>query len=196
MTLASVTVERAAAAVAGGAGVGAGGLRADPVARCRRSAGSSRRRRPRCGCASSAPACARPATWVSKARSYSPSKCETSVEVPPMSKPITLAKPAVCAVRTMPTTPPAGPDRIESLPWNSRASVRPPFDCMNISRTSPRSLGDGVDVAAEDGRQVGVDDGGVAARDQLHQRAHRVADRDLREADGRARSRRCGARGR
>jgi hypothetical protein len=81
-----------------------------------------------------------PATCVSKARSYSPSKCETSVEVPPMSKPITLPNPAICAVRTMPTTPPAGPERIESLPWNMRASVRPPFDCMNISRVGPSSL--------------------------------------------------------
>ena len=41
------------------------------------------------------------------------------------------------AVRTAPTMPPAGPDRIASLPWNRRASVSPPFDCMNISRTSP-----------------------------------------------------------
>ncbi len=56
-----------------------------------------------------------------------------------MSKPMTLPKPASCAVRTMPTTPPAGPDRIESLPWNSRASVSPPFDCMNISRAGPSS---------------------------------------------------------
>jgi hypothetical protein len=44
----------------------------------------------------------------------------TSVEVPPMSKPMTRVEPASCAVRTMPTTPPAGPDRIASLPWNAR----------------------------------------------------------------------------
>ncbi len=35
-----------------------------------------------------------PATSVSKARSYSPSKCATSVEVPPMSNPMTRGKPA------------------------------------------------------------------------------------------------------
>ena len=33
----------------------------------------------------------------------------------------------------MPTTPPAGPDRIASLPWNSSAAVSPPDDIMNIS---------------------------------------------------------------
>jgi hypothetical protein len=56
------------------------------------------------------------------------------VEVPPMSKPITLAKPAAPAVSTAPTTPPAGPDRIASLPRNNPADVSPPDDCMNRSR--------------------------------------------------------------
>ncbi len=40
-----------------------------------------------------------------------------------------------------------------------------------------------VDVAAQDRRQVGVDDGGVTARHQLHQRADLVRGADLREAD-------------
>ena len=39
------------------------------------------------------------------------------------------------------------------------------------------------DVAAQDRRQVGVDHGRVAARDELHQRRHHVRHRDLREAD-------------
>ena len=43
--------------------------------------------------------------------------------------------------------------------------------------------GDLVDIAAQDGRQVGVDDGGVATGHQLDQRADLVRDRDLREAD-------------
>ena len=76
-----------------------------------------------------------PATCVSNTRSNSPAKCDTSVEVPPMSKPITRSKPAAWLTRAMPTMPPAGPERIESLPWNARASVRPPLDCMNCSRT-------------------------------------------------------------
>ena len=33
-----------------------------------------------------------------------------------------------------PTIPPAGPDRIASLPWNRWASVSPPLDCMNWRR--------------------------------------------------------------
>ena len=76
-----------------------------------------------------------PATWVSNTRSNSPEKCDTSVEVPPMSKPITRSKPASWLARTMPTMPPAGPDRMLSLPWKARASVRPPFDCMNCRFT-------------------------------------------------------------
>ena len=41
-----------------------------------------------------------------------------------------------------------------------------------------------VHVAAQDGGEVGVDDGGLAAADQLHQRAGLVRDGDLREAGG------------
>jgi hypothetical protein len=51
--------QRPAAPVAGRPGIGAGGIRSHPEARCRRNAGSSRRRPPRCGSASSARACAR-----------------------------------------------------------------------------------------------------------------------------------------
>jgi hypothetical protein len=64
-----------------------------------------------------------------------PAKCDTSVEVPPMSNPITRLNPAAWAVRAMPTMPPAGPDRIESLPRNECAPARPPWDCMNCTRT-------------------------------------------------------------
>ena len=46
--------------------------------------------------------------------------------------------------------------------------------------------GDGVDVAAQDRREVGVDHGRVAAAHQLHQRAHLVRHAHLGEA-GRAR---------
>ena len=54
-----------------------------------------------------------------------------------MSKQITLSKPARRLTATAPTTPPAGPERIASLPRNSVASVRPPCDCMKRRRTSP-----------------------------------------------------------
>ena len=52
-----------------------------------------------------------------------------------MSNPMTWLKPAFLAVRAMPTMPPAGPDRMESLPRKLAASVRPPLDCMNSSLT-------------------------------------------------------------
>ncbi len=39
-----------------------------------------------------------------------------------------------------------------------------------------------VDIAPEDRREIGVDHGGVAAAHQLHQRAHLMADRHLGEA--------------
>jgi hypothetical protein len=49
-----------------------------------------------------------------------------------MSKPITLSKPASLAVSAMPTTPPAGPDRIASRPWNRSADFKPPEEAMNM----------------------------------------------------------------
>ncbi len=52
-----------------------------------------------------------------------------------MSNPMTLVNPAFLAVRAMPTMPPAGPDRMESLPRKLAASARPPLDCMNRSLT-------------------------------------------------------------
>ncbi len=51
--------------------------------------------------------------------------------------------------------------------------------------------GDLVDVAAQDRREVGIGDGGVAAGDELHQRARLVRHRHLREPD---RARRGGER--
>ena len=80
-----------------------------------------------------------PATSVSKARSKLPAYSATSVEVPPMSKPMMRSSPAMAAVRAAPTMPPAGPDRMASLPWNRCASASPPFDCMKYSRTPASS---------------------------------------------------------
>jgi len=42
---------------------------------------------------------------------------------------------------------------------------------------------DAADIAREDRREIGVDHGRVAARDEFHQRAHMMARRNLREAD-------------
>ena len=86
--------QRAAAPVAGGSGIGAGGIGADPPAAAhRRNAGSSRHPPRRCGSASSAPACARPRLPSRRRARIRRHICATSVEVPPMSKPITLAEP-------------------------------------------------------------------------------------------------------
>jgi hypothetical protein len=68
-------------------------------------------------------------------RSYSPLHAETSVDVPPMSKPISRSKPAFDAVSTMPTTPAAGPDRMLFLPRKLSARVSPPLDCMKSKRS-------------------------------------------------------------
>ena len=94
---------------------------------------------------------------------------------------------AIAAVRTMPTTPPAGPDRMLSLPWK-RARVGEPAVRLHEQQARPRRLrsefaGDSIDVAAQDGRQIGIDDRRVAARHEFHQRADRVRRRDLGEAD-------------
>jgi hypothetical protein len=78
-----------------------------------------------------------PATSDSKVRSNAPAQWATSVDVPPMSNVMMRSNPARPDTRTAPTMPPAGPDRMASLPWKRRASTSPPFDCMNISRTSP-----------------------------------------------------------
>src|SRR3954464_10639728 len=58
-----------------------------------------------------------------------------------MSKPIRREKPASCPVCAIPTTPPAGPERIASLPWKSSAAVSPPEDIMNIRRILSVALG-------------------------------------------------------
>ena len=133
-----------------------------------------------------------------------------------MSKPMILVKPASAAVSTAPTTPPAGPDRIASLPLNRSAEVSPPEDCMNssfgpptaeevrsvdragidglalnptrVKRSDPPLAGRGkqrrshaVDVTAEQRREISIDHGGVAAPDELDQRANLVARRHLGE---------------
>ena len=54
---------------------------------------------------------------------------------------------------------------------------------MKSSRTPAQLAGDLLDIAREDRREIGIGHGGVAAPDQLHQRADLMADRDLGEAD-------------
>ena len=65
-----------------------------------------------------------------------------------MSKPMTRSNPAARPVSTMPTTPPAGPDRMASLPWNSSAAVRPPDDIMKVRRAPVRATSSSSDTCA------------------------------------------------
>jgi hypothetical protein len=83
-----------------------------------------------------------------------------------------------------PTTPPAGPDRMASLPGR-RAGVGQAAVRLHEqqARLAPQGGRHPVDIAAQDRREVGVDHRGVAAADQLHQRADLVTDRDLGEAN-------------
>ena len=79
-----------------------------------------------------------PATSVTNARSYSPAQCVTSVDVPPMSKPMIRSKPG--EPRHLDRADDAarrpGQDRVLAL--ERCASVSPPFDCMNCSRMPRR----------------------------------------------------------
>lgn len=80
-----------------------------------------------------------PAMADSRVRGSSPSIRATSVEVPPMSKMISLWKPARLAMACAPTAPPAGPKRMvrtDSFMAVS-AEMEPPLDCMMRSRFSP-----------------------------------------------------------
>ena len=100
-----------------------------------------------------------------------------------MSKPMISSNPAMALVRAAPTTPPAGPERIESLPWKRRASTRPPFDCMNKKACITEGAADAIDIAAEDGGKIGIDHGGIAAAHEFHQWADLVRRGDLGESD-------------
>ena len=64
------------------------------------------------------------------------------------------------------------------------AAVRLHEQQLRGAVASAEPVGHPVHVAAQDGAQVGVDHGGVAAGHQLDERAHPVAGRDLGEADG------------
>ncbi len=99
-----------------------------------------------------------------------------------MSKPMIWSSPAIAAVRAAPTMPPAGPgqDRVLALEAGGvgQAAVR----LHEIEPHAGKLGGDLIDIAAQDRREIGIDHGGVAARDQPQQRADRMAGGDLREA--------------
>jgi hypothetical protein len=100
-----------------------------------------------------------------------------------MSKPITRSNPASWLARTMPTMPPAGPERDAVLAVKSARVGQPAVRLHELQVHVRHLAGHLVDVAAQDRRQVGVDHRGVAACDQFHHRADLVRYRYLREAD-------------
>ena len=77
-----------------------------------------------------------PAFSVSYSYAKSPVKRLTSVEVPPMSNPIARSSPAARVTSASATTPPAGPERMVSLPLAAAASTRPPALVIRRSRPS------------------------------------------------------------
>ncbi len=83
----------------------------------------------------------------------------------------------------MPTMPPAGPDRIESLPRND-GPVGQPAVGLHEQQPDAGELGRHlVDVPAQHRREVGVHHGGVAPGDQPHQRADLMRLADLCKPD-------------
>ena len=75
-----------------------------------------------------------------------------------MSSPIASPSPPARAIRPAPTAPPAGPERTLQAPARaaSAASATPPEDCITTGRGSPaasRGLGEGPEVAAEEGER-------------------------------------------
>ena len=99
-----------------------------------------------------------------------------------MSKPISLSAPCGALAATIPTTPPAGPDRIASLPRKARRFGEPAVRLHEVKIGRGRQARrDAVDVAPQHRREIGVDNRRVATPDQLDQRRDLVADRDLRE---------------
>ena len=104
-----------------------------------------------------------------------------------MSKPMTRAKPALLPVRAIATTPPAGPERIASLPGEQigrgEAARRHHEHQPRAGALDVELAADARDVARQDRREIGVDHRRVAAPDQLDQRRAFVADGDLRKAE-------------
>ena len=81
-------------------------------------------------------------TIVSDVVGIAPSIRQTSVDVPPMSKPMTRGYPAASATARAPTAPAAGPERIvrTAAALAAAAESRPPFDCMTANRSPARRV--------------------------------------------------------
>ncbi len=175
--------QRAAAAVAGRAGVGAGRVRADPVpavvevqdrsaAGRHRVDGQHRRAHPHPGDLGLVLPLELPRVMRDVGRRAAHVEADHTVEAGRRGRP---RHPDDAARR-------AGQDRV--LP-PERRPVGQPAVGLHEQQPDPGQLGRHlVDVAPQHRRQVGVDHARVAPRDQPHQRADLVRLADLREPDG------------
>jgi hypothetical protein len=125
-----------------------------------------------------------PATSVSNARSNSPAKCDTSVDVPPMSKPITRSNPRRLAQPCHHADDPAGrPGQDRILALEGAGIGQPAIGLHELQSHAVHGPGHLLDVAAKDRRQIGIDDGGIAAGDELDQGRDLMRHRNLGETD-------------
>ena len=159
---------RAAAAIAGRAGIGAGGRGARPAGGRRRNAGSSRRPRRSCACRTSGVCRRTPSISAAKRRGTSPPRqAHVRRRAAHVEADQRRAGRRPCRRAIMPTTPPAGPDRTPFTPRKPSASTRPPLLCMNAQpRCAVRLFEARAEisrVAEQDRRQVRVRDGRIAA---------------------------------
>ena len=112
------------------------------------------------------------------------STTQTSQLVPPMSKPSALPSPQRRARSPAPTAPPAGPERTLQAPARaaSSAGATPPEESITCGAGSPAASVASVEpaeVAAEQGREVGVDRGGRGALVLAEARQHLVRGGDV-----------------
>ncbi len=114
-----------------------------------------------------------------------------------MSRPSALPSPRGRASRPAPMAPPAGPERTLQAPARAASSAvaTPPEDCITSGSRQPgagRGLAEAAEVAAEQGREIGVDRRGRAALVLAEAGQHLVRGGDVeRRAARGAGARRC-----
>ena len=157
-----------------------------PAARRRRRASrSSRRRRRPCARRPSAAGSRGRRSRASRSAARGPSSTtQTSQEVPPMSRPSALPSPESSASSPAPTAPPAGPESTLQAPARAASAAgRDAARGLHHRRLRQpalaRRLAEPPEVAAEQRREVGVDDRGRAALVLAELRQHLVRGRDV-----------------
>ena len=122
-----------------------------------------------------------PAFSVSNSYSKRPSYRDTSVLVPPMSNPIARRKPAASAAREKPTTPPAGPEKMQSLPVKQAARRQPPRRGHQADVAAGQRSGQPLDIRPQNRIQVSIDDRRIPSWHDFHQWRYAAGDADFGE---------------